>query len=605
MARSNSKSKKSGGSLRVKFIGVSLVPMVILAILIGLVVQGNLRDGLRQEIMNSLQAEARTVGAAYNAIDEGSFSKNGAGELLKGSYNITQNMDVIDSFVDGTDMEVSLFYGSDRVATTLKDEKTGERLLDTPVDDGIVSAVVQNGGNISRYDISIGDRDFYGYYMPLKDSSGTIVGMTFAGEDCAKVNSYIRQKVMTVIVVETIIIVIAAALILIALNGILKGVAAAEKTVMDLSNGNLETEIELKAARRNDELGDMVKGVAVLLNQLKDAVVNIKQSSKVLLSSGTQLSDMASQSSETANEVSKAIEGISKGAISQAEEIETASKEIERMGELIQTIVHNVDDLNDGAARVQQASENSMAIVKELSDSNDQSREAVKKVAVQVNATNESAQKIRAAVDLITSIAEETNLLSLNASIEAARAGEQGRGFAVVAGQIQKLAEQSNESAKTIADIIQALLRDSESMVEVMDEVNEIMDVQQQKLDETKEQFKVVEKGINGANDAASTIKQQTDTCDEARAKIEDVISNLSALSEENAAATEETTASMQELNATMNLLAESAESLQQLSGTLEENVSFFRVREGGVLQQIKEDVKTAAEREAEEEWQK
>lgn len=104
--------------------------------------------------------------------------------------------------------------------------------------------------------------------------------------------------------------------------------------------------------------------------------------------------------------------------------------------------------------------------------------------------------KIRAAVDLITSIAEETNLLSLNASIEAARAGEQGRGFAVVAGQIQKLAEQSNESAGSIADIIGELLKDSENSVHIMEEVQEIMNEQQEKLQATRRQFMEVGDGI-------------------------------------------------------------------------------------------------------------
>ena len=204
--------------------------------------------------------------------------------------------------------------------------------------------------------------------------------------------------------------------------------------------------------------------------------------------------------------------------------------------------------------------------------------EAVRHISSQVNATNESALKIRAAVDLITSIAEETNLLSLNASIEAARAGEQGRGFAVVAGQIQKLAEQSNESAGSIADIIGELLKDSENSVQVMEEVQKIMNEQQEKLQATRKQIAEVGDGISGAAQAAGMIRQQTEHCNSARANVADVISNLSAISEQNAASTEETTASMEEMNAAMNLLAESARQLQELSKSLEEDISFFRV---------------------------
>ena len=222
------------------------------------------------------------------------------------------------------------------------------------------------------------------------------------------------------------------------------------------------------------------------------------------------------------------------------------------------------------------AGDKSTEIVHDLSVSNDKTMDAISRIGKQVNATNDSAQKIGEAIEIITSIAEETNLLSLNATIEAARAGEQGRGFAVVANQIQKLAEQSNESAQRVAGIIEELLADSERTVAVMGEVEQIVNEQQEKLEQTKNQLGNVSKGIGVSREEASGIKEQTDVCDVARSKIVDVISNLSAISEENAASTEETTAAMQELNATINLLAEAAASLTGISETLEKEIGFF-----------------------------
>ena len=349
--------------------------------------------------------------------------------------------------------------------------------------------------------------------------------------------------------------------------------------------------IESKAMRRNDELGDMAKGVAVLLNQLLEVVNHIRTSSEMLLKSGTDLSNMASQTNSTAEDISKAIEDISQGAVSQADEIERASSEVETMGQLISHIVDNVAELDKGTQEIKNSSDRSIDIIEDLTASNDKSMEAVKHIARQVNATNESAMKIRAAVDLITSIAEETNLLSLNASIEAARAGEQGRGFAVVAGQIQKLAEQSNESAGSIADIIGDLLKDSENSVHIMEEVQEIMNEQQEKMQATRRQFMEVGDGIGGAAQAAGMIRQQTEHCNTARANVADVISNLSAISEENAASTEETTASMQEMNATINILAESAQQLQDMAKSLEENISFFRMERDRIKDSIHEAI--------------
>jgi methyl-accepting chemotaxis protein len=366
-------------------------------------------------------------------------------------------------------------------------------------------------------------------------------------------------------------------MIVIMAQGIENGLQAAENALATLTDGDLTAKIDDAAVHRRDELGDMARGVEVLLGRITDVVQSIRSSSKKLLQSGTELSDMASQTSATADDISKAIEDISNGAVSQADEIEKASQDIDEMGRMIKNIVDNVAELDAGTREVKESSDESIQIIGDLSDSNDRSMEAMRQISQKVHATNESAMKIRAAIDLITSIAEETNLLSLNASIEAARAGEQGKGFAVVASQIQKLAEQSNESAGNIAVIIGELIEDSENSVQVMDEVQVVMNEQQQKLQQTKNQFKQVGDGISAATEAAGLIRHQTEECDNARANVVDVITNLSAISQQNAASTQETTASMEELNATMNILAESASSLQEVSKSLEDNIAFFR----------------------------
>ena len=230
------------------------------------------------------------------------------------------------------------------------------------------------------------------------------------------------------------------------------------------------------------------------------------------------------------------------------------------------------------SADMKKTGDEASTIMNELSVSNDHTMGAIERISEQITETNDSANKISEAIQIITSIAEETNLLSLNASIEAARAGEQGKGFAVVANQIQKLAEQSNESALKIAETVTALMEDSENTVVVMGEVKEIVDEQKDKLELTKKQFNFVHKGIEDSRSETELIKEQTEICDNGRKKVVDVISNLSAISEENAASTQETTASMQELNATINLWAESSSNLLDLSEDLKKHVNFFHV---------------------------
>ena len=224
------------------------------------------------------------------------------------------------------------------------------------------------------------------------------------------------------------------------------------------------------------------------------------------------------------------------------------------------------------------AGDESAEIIRELSESNDRTTEAIARIGKQVYATNDSVQSIKEAIAIIRSIAEETNLLSLNASIEAARAGEHGRGFAVVASEIQQLAEQSNESSTRIEEIIDALLNESETTVRVMEEVKVIVEHQQRKLDDTKVKFEDVEHGINVCREETEGIQGQTILCDESRGKVVDVIQGLSSISEENAASTQETNASMEELNSIISVMAEAAGELMVLSEQLDEQLKFFRL---------------------------
>lgn len=577
MARKRRKEKKNGSSrLRIKIMLVALLPMILMAVIVGISATRNMREGMRQEMMYALETQTHSLEQLYNAVNSDTYSVSGD-KLMKGSFNVTDETDFLDSFVEGTDMQVTVFYGGTRMATTLKDQ-SGNRLTGTKADEAVTKAVTQDGKTVEEYNITIDGEKYYACYAPLKDSGDKVIGMVFAGKPVTEVQALINERTSHIVIVELVMIVLAIIVIFLLTKGIQVGLQAAEKAVHGLSNGDLTVVVESKAMRRNDELGDMAKGVAVLMNQLLEVVNHIRTSSEQLLKSGTDLSNMATQTSSTADDISKAIEEISQGAVSQADEIERASHEVDTMGQLIGHIADNVAELDQGTQEIKGSSDRSIDIIRDLTESNDRSMEAVRHISRQVNATNESALKIRAAVDLITSIAEETNLLSLNASIEAARAGEQGRGFAVVAGQIQKLAEQSNESAGSIADIIGELLKDSENSVQVMEEVQKIMNEQQEKLQATRKQIAEVGDGISGAAQAAGMIRQQTEHCNSARANVADVISNLSAISEQNAASTEETTASMEEMNAAINLLAESARQLQELSKSLEEDVSFFRV---------------------------
>lgn len=576
--KGQNRKKRHGLSLTGKILGISIFPTLIMGIVLTAVGIRGIREGMQEEVFTSLEAITTSVDAAYTAIDEGDYSLSANGELMKGVLNVTKDEKLIDSFTKGNDKEVTLFYGDVRYATTIISDETGERILGTTADPEVYKRVTGNGEIVHLNNIVVNHVNYYACYMPMHNSSGGIIGMYFVGQPADSVEFFVASKIESVIVAWIIILVISVLLIMVVTIGIKRGIVAAGNAVSKIAMGILNEPVDEKGLKRGDELGDMMRGVHKMQRELTDVVSNIKNSVNVLKKEGNELNSMASQTSITANELGQSVDGITKGVISQADDVENASARIDAIGGMIGDIVGSVHNLDSISGEMKENGDDAMVIIDGLAESNNATMNAVERIDNMVNATNESAARISDAIQLITSIAEETNLLSLNASIEAARAGELGRGFAVVAGQIQKLAEQSNESAGSIAEIINELLEDSKNTVNVMNEVRSIVNKQQEKFEQTRHQFANVHTGIDKSREEAGDIRVKTDACDKEKANVLQIIANLSSVSEENASAAEETATSVQELNSTINTLAVSAGNLQSLSDELQRSVEIFKL---------------------------
>ena len=337
-----------------------------------------------------------------------------------------------------------------------------------------------------------------------------------------------------------------------------------------------ESQTTIRISKRKDETGQMARAIGDLREKLVTIVSQIKSQSELLYNASTELDTNASHTTSTVGNVETAVNEIATGATNQASETQKATDDIVNMGNMIEHTNSQVENLTSTANLMRESSEEAAATLKELDNINQQAIASIDVIYEQTNITNISALKIKEATTLISSIAEETNLLSLNASIEAARAGEAGRGFAVVASQIQKLADQSNESANQIDQIIHALIEDSEKAVKTMDEVKTIMNLQSENVHKTGQVFEQVRDGISSSISGVGEIATRTTQLDKARGDVVDVVQNLTAIAQQNAASTEETSASVMEVSNVMQEIMENANRLKEIASILEENMNSF-----------------------------
>jgi len=391
-----------------------------------------------------------------------------------------------------------------------------------------------------------------------------------ASNDMAEIKGNVMSISIIVIVLATIILIGMTMLIGMSID---RNVVLFKKTLDKITQGKIA--VRVKADGR-DEFSQFGRSLNVFLDKLVGTIRQIQDISTELAKSGGLLEDKANKTKIAAQVISSALDEISQGASAQAGDISSSSLQVSNMQENMMLITEGVSTLSVVSSDISENGREATKIVQELSSTSNMTTEAFHRISEQIYKTNASVVKIQEVVNLIAEIASQTNLLSLNASIEAARAGEAGKGFAVVASEIQKLAEQTNSSAKIIDKIILSLSEESQQTVRSINEVTNIVVDQKKKLDETKEKFNVVEIGINSTYNGMKDMLIQADVCGNAGKKVVDLMTNLSAVAEENAASTQQTTASMNELNDATTSLAKTAQELKQLSTVVNENLNYF-----------------------------
>lgn len=565
-------------TIRKKILLCALLPISILGIIIVIISVTSLRASIIRQVETSLKGTASATLAAYDQ-NSGSYTMAENGDIWKGGYNISRSEKLVDTIKEKSGMEVTFFYGKQRIMTSLTDEN-GNRLLGSPAGAKIEEEVLRKGQEYFSSNVSVNGEMYFGYYVPVFQNGNNteVIGMVFAGTNKNETLYSVLSIVLKMIILVVLIALVGMISSGLVANSISKALNAEIGCVEELATGNLNVLLNQQHMQRKDEVGGLTRAIGKLQSDLRNIIGGISESTNKLIGASDTLEQTAHQTFSSMDYLMQSVDTITSGAVSQAEDTRSASDNITHMGNLIIETGNEAVALNQSADNMLISSDKTNVTVEELKNINEDVGNTVNMIAELTKQTNESAESIRAAAGFISDVAGQTNLLSLNASIEAARAGEAGRGFAVVADEIQKLAEQSDNASNNIDKIVSTLITNAGQMVTAMQQMQAVIDRQSQCIISTEESVSGVVGEIQASIQSIRNIESKTQELEHARKEMIGMITGLSDIAESNVTNTQETGKVISDVSERFKEVEQSAANLRGTADTLEQNIQNFKM---------------------------
>lgn len=496
------------------------------------------------------------------------------GALYKGETKIDGADDIVDYLGQISGGHVTIFRGNERVATTVQ-KADGQRAVGTPASEKVRETVLTRGEPYTGRADVLG-KEYFAAYRPIKDTSGSIVGMMYVGLPEDELEAVQSSFVRTLAISIFVIIVAMGILSWLLIGKTLSPLHALAMNLQRISGGDLlVTDLSIQS---NDEIGELASSANSMRKKLHDLLKNVAMSVETVAASSEELTSNASQTADSIQQVAKSTVTMADGATAQVDTISGITQKTSHMGDLMSALQKSAQDMESSAIQSRQRTEDGKRTVANAMDQIRKITSQVNTSAEVINSLGGRIQEIGSIVDTISAIAKQTNLLALNAAIEAARAGEHGRGFAVVSEEVRKLAEQSNESATTISSLIGEIQSDTLHAVETIQTGNENVKVGAESVNKTGEAFDVIEKEINTLADNIEMSIRHIESVSGLAREIFEAMGQVSSVSREVMEEAQSVSASTEEQAATMTEMTTASHRLAELAQTLQTEVQKFQI---------------------------
>lgn len=538
---------------------LSVIPLILAVSIISVISLNITKSNLEKESKNKLYIVSNSL-ASYCRENE------------INAINASNYYEYLDSLKE-QGIEMAIIIEGAPCATSIKNEND-YRIREIELKKDIHTDGAEAEEGYFDNSVVIENKTYYAYYMPIK-ANGETIGMAFAGELQSNINGAINNIVISFLTAAFLLMVIFSGITLLFSRGLLKSFKAVSVNVNALSRGNLEKQEEQESFVK--EMSALLKETDSMQRNLSETIGKVKDVSQDLTENVSEVTKMSESSAGRAMQISIAMEELSRATVGMAENVQDINEQMLEIGNCVNDISERIECLSQSAENILQTNNTAKVSMDLIMNNSEESVDAVADIEKQINETNNSIAQVDQAVELILSISQQTNLLSLNASIEAARAGAFGKGFAVVAEEIRRLSEQSAEGAEMIKNLAGTITEKSGRSVQLAQKVHALISLEQKNIAETQKKYEELSDEINRSVNDIRLIADKTEHLSLYKENVIDNVQNLSAISEENTASNEEVNANVSEIMSKVQTINENCEKMNEMAHELERSVSYFQ----------------------------